>query len=64
MTENHGLILTHPEFAEDFEEIFRTSLEALPKEPVPEGRLHIEKLRRDANSAAAEGKMINLGDLT
>lgn len=64
MTENRGLILTHPEFAEDFEEIYRTSLEALPKEPTPEGRLHIEKLRRDANRAAAEGKMINLGDLT
>lgn len=64
MTENRGLILTHPEFAEDFEEIYRTSLEALPKEPAPEGRLHIEKLRRDANRAAAEGKMINLGDLT
>lgn len=64
MTENRGLILTHPEFAEDFEEIYRTTLEALPKEPTPEGRLHIEKLRRDANRAAAEGKMINLGDLT
>lgn len=64
MTENRGLILTHPEFAEDFEEIYRTSLEALPKEHAPEGRLHIEKLRRDANRAAAEGKMINLGDLT
>lgn len=64
MTANRGLILTHPEFAEDFEEIYRTWLEALPKEPTPEERLHIEKLRRDANRAAAEGKMINLGDLT
>ncbi len=64
MTENRGLILTHPEFTEDFEEIYRTSLEALPKEQAPEGRLHIEKLRRDANRAAADGKTINLSDLT
>jgi short-subunit dehydrogenase len=64
MTENRGLILTHPEFAEDFEEIYRSSIEALPDEPVPEGRLHIERLRREANRAAASGKVINLGDLT
>ena len=64
MTENRGLILTHPEFTEDFEEIYRTSLEALPKEPAPEGRLHIEHLRREANRAASQGKDINLGDLT
>ena len=64
MTENRGLIFTHPEFAEDFEEIYRTSLDALPDEPVPEGRLHIERLRREANRAATEGKKINLGDLT
>lgn len=41
MIENRGLILTHGEFAEDFEEIYRTSLDALPKEDIPEGRLHI-----------------------
>ena len=64
MTENRGLILTHPEFAEDFEEIYRTSLDALPKEEVPEGRLHIERLRRAANRAAADGKVIGLDDLT
>ncbi len=64
MTENRGLILTHPEFAEDFEEIYRSSIEALPDEPVPEGRQHIERLRREANRAAASGKVINLGDLT
>lgn len=64
MIENRGLILTHGEFAEDFEEIYRTSLEALPKEPVPEGRLHIERLRRAANKAAAEGQAIGLADLT
>lgn len=64
MTENRGLIFTHPEFAEDFEEIYRTSLDALPKEEVPEGRLHIERLRRAANRAAADGKVIGLDDLT
>lgn len=64
MTENRGLILTHPEFAEDFEEIYKTSLDALPKEPIPEGRIHIEKLRREANRAAASGKVIGLDDLT
>ena len=64
MTENRGLILTHPEFAEDFAEIYQASLDALPKEPIPEGRLHIERLRREANRAAADGKVINLGDLT
>ena len=64
MTENRGLILTHPEFAEDFEEIYRTSLDALPKEEAPEGRLHIERLRRAANRAAADGKVIGLDDLT
>src|SRR3990167_5063397 len=63
MIENRGLILTHGEFAEDFEEIYRTSLEALPKEPVPEGRLHIERLRRAATKAAAEGQAIGLADL-
>lgn len=64
MIENRGLILTHGEFAEDFEEIYRTSLEALPKEAVPEGRLHIERLRRAANKAAAKGQQIALSDLT
>ena len=64
MIENRGLILTHGEFAEDFEEIYRTSLDALPKEEIPEGRLHIERLRRAANKAAAEGQQIGLSDLT
>jgi len=61
---NHGLILTHPEFVEDFEEIHRELLAALPDEPAPEGRLHIERLRREANRAAAGGQVIALGDLT
>jgi NAD(P)-dependent dehydrogenase (short-subunit alcohol dehydrogenase family) len=64
MIENRGLILTHPEHGEDFEEIYRASMAALPDEPVPEGRDHIERLRRAANRAAAEGKHIGLGDLT
>jgi NAD(P)-dependent dehydrogenase (short-subunit alcohol dehydrogenase family) len=64
MLENRAVIFTHPEFGEDFEEIYRTSLAALPVEPVPEGRRHIERLRRAANRAAAAGKRIGLGDLT
>jgi NAD(P)-dependent dehydrogenase (short-subunit alcohol dehydrogenase family) len=61
---NKGLILTHPEFASDFEEIYRDSISALPDEVAPEGRLHIEHLRREANRAAAAGQVIGLGDLT
>ena len=64
LIENRALILTHPEFADDFAEICRTSIEALPQEPVPEGRQHIERLRREANRAAAAGRHISLGDLT
>jgi NAD(P)-dependent dehydrogenase (short-subunit alcohol dehydrogenase family) len=62
--ENRPLILTHPEFAQDFREIYDSSLAALPDEPTPEARLHIERLRREANRAAAAGKVIGLGDLT
>ena len=64
IAENRALILTHPEFAQDFKEIYDSSLAALPNEPTPEGRLHIERLRREANRAAAAGKVIGLGDLT
>ncbi len=64
MIANDGLILTHGEFAVDFEEIYRASVAALPKEEIPEGRLHIEALRRAGNRAAAEGKAISLADLT
>lgn len=64
MTENRAVIFTHPEFAEDFAEIYRASVAALPDEPVPEGRQHIERLRREANRAAAEGRHISLKDLT
>jgi NAD(P)-dependent dehydrogenase (short-subunit alcohol dehydrogenase family) len=64
MRANTGLIFTHPEFVEDFEEIYQTSLSALPDEAAPEGRLHIERLRREGNRAAATGQLIGLSDLT
>jgi NAD(P)-dependent dehydrogenase (short-subunit alcohol dehydrogenase family) len=63
MQENRPVIFTHPEFAQDFDEIHRSSLAALPQEPVPEGRQRIERLRRAANQAAAAGEHITLGDL-
>jgi NAD(P)-dependent dehydrogenase (short-subunit alcohol dehydrogenase family) len=64
MVANKGLILTHPDHAEDIEEIFRTTMAALPKEPIPEGRAEIERLRRAANRASAAGQVIAMGDLT
>jgi hypothetical protein len=64
MSANKGLILTHPDHAEDIEEIYRTTMAALPDEPIPEGRAEIEALRRAANRAAAAGQVIALGDLT
>jgi NAD(P)-dependent dehydrogenase (short-subunit alcohol dehydrogenase family) len=64
MSANKGLILTHPDHREDFEDICREMFAALPDEPVPEGRAQIERLRREANRAAAAGMAIGLGDLT
>ena len=64
MRANKGLILTHPDHREDFEEIAAELMAALPDEPIPEGRGHIENLRREANRAAAAGMRIGLGDLT
>ena len=64
MIEDRALILTHPEFAEDFAEIHQASIAALPQEQAPQDRLQIERLRRAANRAAAAGKHIKLGDLT
>jgi len=61
---NAGLIFSHPEYAEDFREIYEASLAALPDEPAPAGRLEIERLRREANRAAAGGQAISLADLT
>lgn len=63
MRQNRAVIFTHPEFAEDFDEIHRDSRAALPQEPVPEGRQRIERLRRAANRAAAAGQQIHLDDL-
>jgi len=64
MTEQKGLILTHPEHGPDFEEIHAKVMAALPKEEAPAGRLKIEQLRRDAMKAAEEGLIIQLDDLT
>ena len=64
MQENQPVIFTHPEFAEDFDEIHRACRAALPQEAVPEERQRIERLRRAAMRAAAAGKHIELDDLT
>jgi NAD(P)-dependent dehydrogenase (short-subunit alcohol dehydrogenase family) len=64
MIANKALILTHPDHAEDIEQIYRDTLAALPEGPIPAGRAAIEKLRRDANRAAEAGNIISLGDLT
>jgi len=64
IVENRGLILTHPDHREDFEEIYRWMVDALPDEPVPEGRAEIERLRREANRTAEAGIRIGLDDLT
>jgi NAD(P)-dependent dehydrogenase (short-subunit alcohol dehydrogenase family) len=64
MTANQGLILTHPDHREDIDAIYRTTLAALPDEEIPEGRLEIERLRREANRAAEAGMKIGIGDLT
>ena len=64
MLDNRAVIFTHPEYADDFAEIYRDSVAALPDEPVPPARAHIERLRREAARAAAKGKRIGLDDLT
>ncbi len=64
MTEQKGLILTHPEHGPDFEEIHAAVMAALPIEDAPPGRLKIEQLRRDAMKAAEAGLVIRLDDLT
>jgi NAD(P)-dependent dehydrogenase (short-subunit alcohol dehydrogenase family) len=64
MTEQRGLILTHPEHGPDFEEIHAAIMAALPDEEAPPGRLKIEQLRRDAMKAAELGLQIRLDDLT
>jgi NAD(P)-dependent dehydrogenase (short-subunit alcohol dehydrogenase family) len=64
MTEQRGLILTHPEHGPDFEEIHAAIMAALPDEEAPPGRLKIEQLRREAMKAAEAGLVIKLDDLT
>lgn len=64
MARNDGLILTHPEFQDDFREIYEKSVAALPQEEAPPERLHIERLRREAMKAAEAGQIIRLDDLT
>src|SRR5690606_15522853 len=64
MTEQKGLILTHPEHGPDFIEMHEKLMAALPQEEAPPGRLKIEQLRRDAMKRAEEGLFINMDDLT
>ncbi|KUR72991.1 short-chain dehydrogenase [Novosphingobium fuchskuhlense] len=64
MERGDGLILTHPEFADDFRAIYEKSLAALPDEEAPPARLEIERLRRAAMAAAEAGTIIGLSDLT
>jgi len=64
MDRNDGLIFTHPEFADDFKDIYETSLAALPHEEAPPERLEVERLRRAANKAALAGAKISINDLT
>lgn len=64
LRENRALILTHPEFADDFREICEASIAALPDEEAPPARLEIERLRRAALRAAIEGRVISINDLT
>lgn len=64
MDRDDGLILTHPEFADDFREIYDACLAALPDEEAPPARLAIERLRREAMKTAQSGKVVGLDDLT
>src|SRR3990170_3912641 len=64
MTEQNGLILTHPEHGPDFEETHAKLMEALPDEAAPPGRLKIEEQRRKAMRDAEAGLVIKLDDLT
>lgn len=64
MDRGDGLILTHPEFADDFRAICEASLAALPDEEAPPARLEIERLRRAAMAQAQAGIHVGLADLT
>lgn len=56
MTRKDPVIFTHPEFAEDFREIYEACLAALPDETVPEARQEIERLRRAACAPRPAGR--------
>jgi len=64
MDRGDALILTHPEFADDFRGIYEASVAALPDEPVPPARAEIERLRRAAMAQAEAGVQVGLADLT
>jgi hypothetical protein len=64
MTNQDGLILTHPEHGPDFEEIHEKIMAALPIEEAPPGRLRIEELRRKAMRDAEAGLKMKMDDLT
>lgn len=64
MTEQKGLILTHPEHGPDFLEEYSKQVLALPLEECPPGRAHIEELRRKAMRDAEAGLKIEMDDLT
>jgi NAD(P)-dependent dehydrogenase (short-subunit alcohol dehydrogenase family) len=63
MSQERGLIFTHPDFADDFRAIYDESLAALPQEEAPPARLEVERMRREANKAALEGRVISIADL-
>ncbi|TIX48807.1 SDR family NAD(P)-dependent oxidoreductase [Alteraurantiacibacter aquimixticola] len=64
MTQQDGLILTHPEHGLDFAEEYMKQVAALPVEACPPGRMKIEELRRKAMRDAEAGLVIDLDDLT
>ena len=57
------MIFTHPEHGEDFAEIFREAVAALPNEPAPEA-LYIERPAPRGKPGGRRGQTISLEDLT
>lgn len=64
MTNQDGLILSHPEHGVDFAEEYMKQVKALPVEDCPPGRAHIEELRRQAMRDADAGLLVKMDDLT
>ena len=64
MTNQDGLILTHPEHGPDFEEAHEKLMAALPEGEAPPGRLKIEELRRQAMRDAEAGLVLDMNRLT